>query len=133
MSESLERNEIVRQWVTKAENDLRNAEYTLTMQEDCPFDTVCFHAQQCAEKFLKAWLVFLDIDFPKSHDLTELAALLPEKCRFPISVDGCVKLTDYATVTRYPGEWEVLDRSDAEEAVALAQKVKEAVRQILPV
>lgn len=133
MSESPERNEIVRQWVTKAENDLRNAEYTLTMQEDCPFDTVCFHAQQCAEKCLKAWLVFLGIDFPKSHDLTELAALLPEKCRFPISVDDCVKLTDYATVTRYPGTWEVLDRSDAEEAVALAQEVKEAVRQILPV
>ena len=42
--------EIVSQWVEKAEHDLKNAEHTLTLQEDCPFDTVCYHAQQCAEK-----------------------------------------------------------------------------------
>lgn len=58
MSESPERIEVVRQWVAKAENDLRNAEHTLKMKEDCPLDTVCFHAQQCTEKLMKAWLVF---------------------------------------------------------------------------
>ncbi len=128
-----ERNEILRQWIAKAENDLKNAEYTLTMQEGCPFDTVCFHAQQCAEKFLKAWLLSLGIDFPKSHDLTELTALLPETCRFPISVDDCVELTDYATVTRYPGEWETLERHDAERAVELARKVKKEILRIFSV
>jgi len=98
------------------------------MQKDCPLDTVCFHAQQCAEKLMKAWLVFLGIDFPKTHDLTELAELLPEKDRFPISVDDCVKLTDYATVTRYPGEWEVIERADAQQAVELARRIREVVR-----
>lgn len=39
---------IVRDWVEKADNDLRNAEHTLTLRKDCPYDTVCFHAQQCA-------------------------------------------------------------------------------------
>jgi hypothetical protein len=34
----------VAQWASKADHDFRNAEYTLTLQEDCPFDTVCFHA-----------------------------------------------------------------------------------------
>ncbi len=96
MSEHTERDEIVRQWIAKAENDLKNAEWTLTMQEGCPFDTVCFHAQQCAEKYVKACLVLLGMDFPKSHDLTELTALLPETERLPISVDDCVELTDYA-------------------------------------
>ena len=38
---------VVRQWVQKAEHDLKNAEHTLTLEDDCPFDTVCFHAQQC--------------------------------------------------------------------------------------
>lgn len=42
MSESPERIEVVRQWVAKAENDLRNAEHTLKMQEDCPLDTSVF-------------------------------------------------------------------------------------------
>ena len=36
----------VAQWASKADHDFRNAEYTLTLQEDCPFDTACFHAQQ---------------------------------------------------------------------------------------
>lgn len=58
---------LVRQWVIKAENDLRNAEHTLTIENDCPLDTVCFHAQQCAEKHIKSLLSSLSIDFPKSH------------------------------------------------------------------
>lgn len=132
MNESPERPEIVRQWIKKAGNDLRNAEHTLTLQEDCPLDTVCFHAQQCVEKLLKAWLVFEGLDFPKTHDLTELVVLLPDNTPFPISVDDCVKLTDYATVTRYPGEWEAIERSDAEQAVELAKRVQEVVRTILP-
>jgi len=44
----------IRRWVEKAENDLRNGEYVLTLEEECPTDTVCFHAHQCAEKYLKA-------------------------------------------------------------------------------
>lgn len=52
----------IRQWVEKAESDLRNAEHTLEL--DCPLDTVCFHAQQCAEKYLKALLVSWGADFP---------------------------------------------------------------------
>ena len=45
-----------RAWVKKAESDLKTAEHTLTLKERCPFDTVCFHAQQCAEKYFKALL-----------------------------------------------------------------------------
>ena len=52
-----------------------NAEHTLTMGEDCPYDTVCFHTQQCVEKYLKALLTYLSIDFPKIHDVGELSAL----------------------------------------------------------
>ena len=63
---------IVREWIAKAENDLKNAAHTLMLKEDCPTDTVCFHAQQVVEKYLKALLVWVDIDFPKTHDITEL-------------------------------------------------------------
>jgi len=68
----------VRQWIEKAEHDLRNAEHTMTLKEDCPFDTVCFHAQQCAEKYLKGFLVFQSSDFPevtkeKARNAVELA------------------------------------------------------------
>ena len=57
MSERPEPRAAVRLWVEKAEHDLRNAEYVLTLAERRPFDTVCFHCQQCAEKYLKALLI----------------------------------------------------------------------------
>lgn len=52
MSEADEILAIARDWVQKAENDLKNAAHTLRMGKACPTDTVCFHAQQCVEKSL---------------------------------------------------------------------------------
>ena len=48
---------VVAEWVLKAEDDLKNAVHTLKLGRTGPIDTVCFHAQQCAEKYLKAYLV----------------------------------------------------------------------------
>lgn len=56
---------VIREWVEKAENDFANAVNTLKMGKKCPTDTVCFHAQQCVEKYLKAILVWNGIEFPK--------------------------------------------------------------------
>ena len=67
---------VVREWVVKAENDLTNAAHVLKLAAECPSDTVCFHAQQCVEKYLKALLVLDGIDFPKTHDIERLTALL---------------------------------------------------------
>jgi len=67
----------VSQWVEKAEHDLINARHSLRLKSRCPFDTVCFHAQQCAEKYLKALLVYESIKFPKNHDLRIMIQLLP--------------------------------------------------------
>ena len=46
-------------WVEKADNDLKNASHTLGLEEDCPTDTVVFHAQQCVEKYLKRCLLWM--------------------------------------------------------------------------
>jgi HEPN domain-containing protein len=53
--------ELILEWIAKAENDLKNAAHTLKPREECPTDTVCFHAQQCVEKYLKGLMVLLDI------------------------------------------------------------------------
>ena len=47
---------VVSEWVAKAENDLKSAALILRAGKDCPTDTVCFHAQQVVEKYLKALL-----------------------------------------------------------------------------
>jgi len=57
-------NEIVakvRVWVTHADDDLRIALHTLTLLDKCPYHLVAYHAQQCAEKYLKAYLVLHEI------------------------------------------------------------------------
>ena len=97
---------VAREWISKAENDLKNAANTLKMGEDCPTDTVCFHAQQCAEKYLKALMVWKGIPFPKTHDLSSLIAFLPKDLQNLLTEEEQELLTEYATVTRYPGGYE---------------------------
>ena len=65
MSEEID---IAKQWLAKARNDLLNADNNLKAEE-IPFDTVCFHCQQAAEKFLKAYLTGNRQSYPVTHDL----------------------------------------------------------------
>ena len=131
MSGPPENLSIVRQWVEKAEHDLRNAEHTLTLEEDCPFDTVCFHAQQCTEKYLKALLLSQSLDFPKTHDLRVLVQLVQSKLSLNLDMAELIKLNRYNIESRYPGNWDPIARPDAEEAVAIAQRVRSTIRHSL--
>lgn len=121
----------VRRWIEKAENDRRNAEYVLTMKHGCPTDTVCFHCQQCAEKYLKAALIFQGKPFPRSHDLNLLANLLGEM-PFQQLRNGMQRLNLYSSEPRYPGEWEPTSRAQAEQALEWAMEIRDAVRSLLP-
>jgi len=68
-------NPVIKEWVEKAETDY-NAAIVLSKASDMEFpDPVCFHRQQCAEKFLKAFLTSVHVNFPKNHDLSELLNL----------------------------------------------------------
>jgi len=118
---------VVGEWVEKAENDLKNAAYTLEMDDECPTDTVCFHAQQVVEKYLKALLVFKGIPFPKSHNIEDIIALLPPSSRPRLSEKDQDKLTEYATVTRYPGDYEPISLDEAKKAVRIARRVKRQI------
>jgi len=120
------------QWAEKAEHDLINAEHTLALGEDCPFDTVCFHAQQCAEKYLKALLCYRDIDFPRTHDIRILVQAALAVVPLGIDAQAVVSLNRYAVETRYPGDWEPFDRSEAIQAVKIARTVRQVVRALLP-
>lgn len=132
MSESSpEHQKIFRGWIEKAEHDLRTAEHTLKLKKDCPFDTVCFHAQQCVEKYIKAYLTSVGVDFPKTHDLTELVALLPKGKLVEIDSLEMAALNPYAIETRYPGEWETQSREEALQAIRISRRIRGLVRKEL--
>lgn len=132
MSGSTETLRIVVQWIEKAEEDLINARHTLVLYENCPFGTICFHAQQVAEKYLKALLTLHQRPFPRSHDLLELFRRLQSEIDLKIEPIDLGILNRYAVEARYPGDWEPITREEAEEAVALAEKVRAEVRRHLP-
>jgi len=122
---------LVRQWVEKAEHDLLNVENNLAASR-IPWDTVCFHEQQCAEKYLKALLTLKEIDFPKSHDLTELVVRVPSDVRLGVDAAVFEGLNPYSIEGRYPGVWEPIEREEALNAVAAARKIRQAIRALLP-
>lgn len=123
---------VIREWLVKAENDLKTAVHTLTLGEDCPTDTVCFHAQQCVEKYIKALLIFRATPFPKTHEIAVLRALLPPKLRPKLDAKVQESLTHYATVLRYPNAGPDVPLSEARKAVAIARRVRREVRRHLP-
>ena len=123
---------IVRQWVGKAENDLTNATHALKLGRRCPTDTVCFHAQQCIEKYLKALLAWRGKDFPRTHHLTALIAQLDASDRPDLTSEEQFAFTEYATVTRYPGDYDPLTLTQAREAVRVARRARRQIRLRLP-
>ena len=123
---------VVRGWVEKAESDLKNAALALRAGQECPADTVVFHAQQCVEKYLKALLTLKAVDFPRIHDIEELVIRAGTALSKVLTVEEQRQLTTYATVTRYPGDYEPVSISEARRAVVLARRVRAAVRRELP-
>ena len=67
---------ITQEWVNKAEGDFSTAERELQVQHRPNYDAVCFHGQQCVEKYLKACLQEENIVFNRIHDLSTLLDLL---------------------------------------------------------
>jgi HEPN domain-containing protein len=123
---------VIQEWIIKAENDLKTAIHTLTLGKDAPTDTICFHAQQCIEKYLKALLILSAIPFPKTHDLRVLMRLVPRKSRPSLDRKERARLTKYAAVTRYPNVGKDVPLTQARTEVAIARRVRREVRSMLP-
>jgi len=122
----------VRGWLSKAGKDLAAAAYEL--QAKPPFaDDIVFHAQQAAEKSLKAFLSWHRVPFRKTHNLIELGEAC---CRIDPSLDALLRraapLTEYAWKFRYPGDPDEATAEEATEALATAREVFDMVLRCLP-
>jgi HEPN domain-containing protein len=122
---------IVREWIAKAENDLIAAVQLLKLGRQAPADVVCFHAQQCAEKYIKGALVHRGISFSKTHDLELLVRSLPNGLRARIAMEDLTLLTPHATGSRYPGG-ATISVAAARRALAASRRVRSWLRAHLP-
>lgn len=116
----------LKEWVRKAEEDFTVATALIRRRKHPTPSAVSFHCQQCAEKYLKAYLVGREIIFPKTHDLLELHKLcLAVNPTFELIGDLLDQLNPYSVTFRYPGE-----EATVEEAKA-AVKAMKAVRRFV--
>jgi HEPN domain-containing protein len=119
----------VGEWLVRADDDLRLATYALTMQAQAPpYRLIAYHAQQCAEKCLKAFLVFQNVDFPYTHNIRSLLTLCEALADWPAALGDAQELTAYAVTARYPGEDSIVTDEEARRAVRLAEQVRTQVR-----
>jgi HEPN domain-containing protein len=125
------RAELVRQWLAKAEEDLGVAEYLVSENTEY-FSAAGFHAQQAAEKFLKAVLVHHQIEFPKTHDLAGLLDLISRADPdLALALGDVIGLNIYAVEARYPGDSLEITGAEAQNALSLANKVRRHVLERL--
>ena len=110
-------------WVRKSEGDLLTAEREFVASPP-NYDAAAYHAQQAAEKFLKACLIESDVRFPKTHDLPALLDLLiAEHPDWEEMRPNLNLLTSLGLEVRYPGMEAELE--EAEEALAIARSVRD--------
>ena len=118
---------LVGQWIKKAEHDLGMAELALNSKAEYT-DSICYHCQQVAEKYLKAYLVYLNMPFKKRHNLVYLLDLIDEKDKIADNIYSSIeKLEDYAVEIRYPGDTEFPSVEDAKEARNIAVNIKKLI------
>jgi HEPN domain-containing protein len=116
-------------WVRKAEEDYMSAQ-NLRGSALPVHNSVCFHCQQLAEKYLKAILEELGLSIPKTHQLDDvLQLLLPSHPTLKALRRGLIFLTNFAVETRYPGE--TASKRQAQAAWRWAESTRDAARVLL--
>ena len=122
--------ELIKEWAVKAEEDYLTVEELSKIHVRRFATIICFHSQQCAEKYLKALLIACNIEPPRTHSLETLLDLIvsevPELERYR---DLLIDLTPYSVQYRYPGV--VATRDDAKYCAKIIQELRKVFQEIL--
>jgi len=115
--------EIYNQWLKVAADDLLSAK-KLYETGDPIKTTASFHAQQCAEKSLKAFLAFRKQPLIRTHDLENLISLCASfESNFTQLLPKALFLNSYSTTFRYPGDNEEPTNEEVENSIRFADDI----------
>lgn len=116
-------NEVL-EWERFAEMDYVTANHLDKTLYPKPMEIICYHCQQCAEKYLKTLTEYLGKEIEKTHDLGNLATTISENLEVPQNVlVSCAKLTQYGVKIRYPQEFE-MSENHVKAAIADMENVR---------
>jgi len=132
MNMKKEKAEYIRNWLFRANEDIAVINDLINFGTEYYTSTICFHAQQATEKFLKAFLVYHNIDFPRTHDVDYLISECQKINKNAFNID-LKSLTDFGVSVRYPDDFYVPEVKEALEYKDIALKVKNAVEGLIKV
>ncbi len=123
-------NAILAEWIQKAEGDFNTAQRELQARRLPNYDAACFHSQQCAEKYLKAFLVSRKVEPPRTHNLVELLNLCVSHDGSFAMIRPVVEVLNAYAVVRYPRAFAT--KADARDAVKAMKQLREFMHGKMP-
>ena len=124
-------DKILKEWILKADRDLKTSSHLLKIKDVDLFDSICFHCQQAAEKYLKSLFVYRQVEFPRSHDISLLLEKLPPQDQLHFRNLDLTEFNPFAVDMRYPGEIESIDVESVLRIFNLATKVQSIVKNLI--
>ncbi len=124
-------SEIIKEWMEKAEEDFGFA--SISIEHTDYFAQICFHFQQAAEKYLKAFVIANELKFRTVHNLLELLETCRDKePKIEEIEEDCRYLNPFYIDTRYPVHWPThYDKETAIRAKDSAAEIRKWVRGFL--
>ena len=125
-----EKKEYINNWLFRAREDISVMQNLEQAGIEYYTSTICFHAQQAVEKYLKAVLILNDIDFPRTHDVDYLLLECQniDKTNFMFDFKS---LTEFGVSVRYPDDFYIPGLNETKEYLEIALEVKETVERLL--
>ena len=121
----------IEKWMFRADEDLAVIDRLCEADLSDYSSSICFHAQQAVEKYLKALLVLKGVDFPKTHDVDYLLSECQKVTSGVLKRVDLKSLTDYGVAARYPDDFCIPDRSETIHYIQVAKEIEQIVKRLL--
>ncbi|MGC9343720.1 MAG: HEPN domain-containing protein [Bacteroidales bacterium] len=123
-----EQVEYIKNWLFRAKEDIAVLESLASINLEYYASTICFHAQQAVEKYLKAFLAYNDINFPRTHDVDYLL-LECQKIDKKAFIIDLKSLSDFGVSLRYPDDFYIPGIFETKEYIEIAKDIQKIVEE----
>ena len=127
-----EKRDYIQNWLFRAREDIAVMNRLSDSEIEFYTSTICFHAQQSVEKYLKTFLIYHDIDFPRTHDVDFLLMECQkiDDTNFDLNLKS---LTEFGVSVRYPDDFYIPSVKETKEYLEIALTVKSVVESLIPI
>ncbi|MCK5682920.1 HEPN domain-containing protein [bacterium] len=114
-------------WIKRAESALSLGK--IDDHDDIFYEDLCFQLQQAAEKAIKAYLIYNEIEPPKTHSFKILLNVIETITNYPEELRRTIELEDYAVQTRYPGDYTPVEKSEYLDALKITEEAIDWIKK----